>query len=172
MQLYEADPSLPRCWPMALSARPPTRSWHRLLRMHLTQGDSVAAPARAGQRQLRTARSEDSTAGELPAIQQPPICTSEREAADAAPTASPDVIYLDPCSPRGKAQRSRSSSCCIIWKRRAPTKKSCCLPPCRKPARCHQAPHQRAPSCGIKPSYSISGKAVRYDCITPASIKL
>ena len=25
---------------------------------------------------------------------------------------------------------------------------------------------------GIKPSYSIDGKAVRYDCIVPASMKL
>ena len=102
VQLYEADPVIAALLADGLErAAADAQLAPFIARMHLTQGDSVAALRALTNANCEQPDSEDSTAGELSAIQQPAyLATSEREAAGApAPTAAPDVIYLDPMFP-------------------------------------------------------------------------
>lgn len=145
VQLYEADPVIAALLAdgLARAASDPHLA-PIVARMHLTQGDSVTA--------LRT------------------------QASAPMPATPPDVIYLDPMFPARQKSAAVKKKFQLLHHLEAPCaneeellRAAIAVNP-RKVI--IKRPIKGPLLAGIKPSYSISGKAVRYDCITPASIKL
>ena len=114
----------------------------------------------------------------MSAIQQPAyLATSEGDANGApVPTAAPDVIYLDPMFPARQKSAAVKKKFQLLHHLEAPcaNEEELLLAAIAANPRkvIIKRPIKGPLLAGIKPSYSISGKAVRYDCITPASIKL
>lgn len=101
----------------------------------------------------------------------------ERTSAGEATQAKPiDVIYLDPMFPERRKSAAVKKKFQLIHH----LEKPCANEEELLLAAVAAAPRKivvKRPAkgpylAGIKPSYSIAGKAVRYDCITPASVKL
>ena len=120
VQLYEADPVIAALLADGLARAAADAQLAPLVaRMHLTQGDSVAALRALANANCEQPDSERFTAGELPQSSNPPIWlpTNAKPPTRRRPPQHPTLSTLTPCSPRvRKAQRSRrSSSCCIVW---------------------------------------------------------
>lgn len=111
-------------------------------RMRLTQGDSVQA--------LQARASMD--------------------------VAKPDVVYLDPMFPARTKSAAVKKKFQLLHHLEAPCtneEELLLAAIASKPRKVVIKRPAKGPYlAGIKPSYSITGKAVRYDCITPASVKL
>lgn len=111
-------------------------------RMRLTQGDSVQA--------LQARASMD--------------------------VAKPDVVYLDPMFPARTKSAAVKKKFQLLHHLEAPCtneEELLLAAIAAKPRKVVIKRPAKGPYlAGIKPSYSITGKAVRYDCITPASVKL
>ena len=111
-------------------------------RMRLTQGDSVQA--------LQARASMD--------------------------VARPDVVYLDPMFPARTKSAAVKKKFQLLHHLEAPCtneEELLLAAIASKPRKVVIKRPAKGPYlAGIKPSYSITGKAVRYDCITPASVKL
>ena len=179
VQLYEADPVIAALLADGLErAAADAQLAPFVARMHLTQGDSVAALRTLTNANCEQPDSEDSATGELSAIQQPAyLATSEGDANGApVPTAAPDVIYLDPMFPARQKSAAVKKKFQLLHHLEAPcaNEEELLLAAIAANPRkvIIKRPIKGPLLAGIKPSYSISGKAVRYDCITPASIKL
>ena len=90
--------------------------------------------------------------------------------------AKPDVVYLDPMFPARQKSAAVKKKFQLLHHLEAPcTDEEGLL---RAAIACGprkvviKRPAKGPYLAGIKPSYSIDGKAVRYDCIVPASMKL
>ena len=90
--------------------------------------------------------------------------------------AKPDVVYLDPMFPARQKNAAVKKKFQLLHHLEAPcTDEEGLL---RAAIACGprkvviKRPAKGPYLAGIKPSYSIDGKAVRYDCIIPASMKL
>lgn len=144
VQLYEADPVIAALLAdgLARAANNPQLA-PIVARMHLTHGDSVTA---------------------LKALAQ------------NEGIAAPDVIYLDPMFPARQKSAAVKKKFQLLHHLEAPcaNEEELLLAAIAAGPRkvVIKRPMKGPLLAGIKPSYSISGKAVRYDCITPASIKL
>ena len=98
------------------------------------------------------------------------------KACAAANAAAPDVVYLDPMFPTRTKSAAVKKKFQLLHHLEAPCaneeellRAAIAVNP-RKVV--IKRPAKGPLLAGIKPSYSIAGKAVRYDCITPASVKL
>ena len=90
--------------------------------------------------------------------------------------AKPDVVYLDPMFPTRTKSAAVKKKFQLLHHLEAPCTNEEELLRAAVAAGPRKVVIKRPAKgpllAGIKPSYSIAGKAVRYDCITPASIKL
>lgn len=160
VRMYERDPTIAALLRDALrraAAHPQLAN--TVSRMRLFEGDSLAALFA-----LSAESPAESTEG-APSV--PSAC--------AASPAPPDVIYLDPMFPeRGKSAAVKKKfqllhyleNPCSDEDARALLGAAIAANPrkvvVKRPAK---GPYL----AGVKPSYSLAGKAVRYDCIVPAS---
>ncbi len=89
---------------------------------------------------------------------------------------APDVVYLDPMFPQRTKSASVKKKFQLLHHLEAPCANEEELLRAAIGAHPHKVvvkrPAKGALLAGIKPGYSIAGKAVRYDVFTPASIKL
>lgn len=96
--------------------------------------------------------------------------------ADGAGMQAPDVIYLDPMFPERRKSAAVKKKFQLIHQLEKPCANEEEMLLSAVKARPRKVVVKRPAKgpylAGIKPSYSIAGKAVRYDCITPASVKL
>lgn len=125
-------------------------------RMRLFEGDSLAA--------LR-----------MISVESPASCMGSALGACAALSAPPDVVYLDPMFP----ERSKSAAVKKKFQLLHHLENPCSGKEAQELLRAAIAANPRKvivkrPAkgpylAGVKPSYSLTGKAVRYDCIVPAS---
>ena len=96
--------------------------------------------------------------------------------ADGTGMQAPDVIYLDPMFPERRKSASVKKKFQLIHQLEKPCANEEEMLLSAVKARPRKVVVKRPAKgpylAGIKPSYSIAGKAVRYDCITPASVKL
>ena len=96
--------------------------------------------------------------------------------ADGAGMQAPDVIYLDPMFPERRKSASVKKKFQLIHQLEKPCANEEEMLLSAVKARPRKVVVKRPAKgpylAGIKPSYSIAGKAVRYDCITPVSVKL
>ena len=143
MQLFEHDPVIAALLADGLARAAADPQLSPIVaRMRLTSGDSV---------QALTARA-------------------------SMDVAKPDVVYLDPMFPARQKSAAVKKKFQLLHHLEAPCTDEeellraaiACGP--RKVV--IKRPAKGPYLAGIKPSYSIDGKAVRYDCIIPASMKL
>ena len=96
--------------------------------------------------------------------------------ADGAGMQAPDVIYLDPMFPERRKSAAVKKKFQLIHQLEKPCANEEEMLLSAVKARPRKVVVKRPAKgpylAGIKPSYSIAGKAVRYDCITPVSVKL
>ena len=174
VQLYEADPVIAALLADGLErAAADAQLAPFVARMHLTQGDSVAALRALANANCEQPDSEDSATGELSAIQQPAyLATSEREAAGApAPTAAPDVIYLDPMFPARQKSAAVKKKFQLLHHLEQPCADEEALVQAALAVHPRKVVIKRPVKgpllAGVKPSYQLAGKAVRYDVLVP-----
>ena len=98
------------------------------------------------------------------------------QACTSAKAAAPDVVYLDPMFPTRTKSAAVKKKFQLLHHLEAPCTNEEELLRAAIAAGPRKVVIKRPAKgpllAGIKPSYSIAGKAVRYDCIIPASIKL
>lgn len=101
--------------------------------------------------------------------------TALRKIAESG-TGAPDVVYLDPMFPERSKSASVKKKFQLLHHLEAPCaneeellRAAIAAKPCKVVVK---RPAKGALLAGMKPGYSIAGKAVRYDVFTPASIKL
>lgn len=143
VQLFEQDPVIAALLADGLARAASNPQLAPIVnRMRLTQGDSIQA--------LRVRANMD--------------------------VATPDVVYLDPMFPARTKSAAVKKKFQLLHHLEAPCTNEEELLRAAIAAKPRKVVIKRAAKgpflAGIKPSYSITGKAVRYDCITPASVKL
>ena len=88
----------------------------------------------------------------------------------------PDVVYLDPMFPARTKSAAVKKKFQLLHHLEQPCEEEEALVAAALAAQPRKVVIKRPAKgpylAGIKPSYSIDGKAVRYDCIIPASVKL
>lgn len=86
----------------------------------------------------------------------------------------PDVVYLDPMFPERKKSAAVKKKFQLLHRLETPCEDEETLLEAAISAHPQKVvvkrPLKAAPLAGIKPSYEISGKAIRYDCIASASM--
>jgi 16S rRNA (guanine1516-N2)-methyltransferase len=101
--------------------------------------------------------------------------TALQKIADSG-TGAPDVVYLDPMFPERSKSASVKKKFQLLHHLEAPCANEEELLRAAIAAKPRKVvvkrPAKGALLAGVKPGYSIAGKAVRYDVFTPASIKL
>ncbi len=148
---------------------------HIVENMHLTCGDSVKALQDIAAAHEGGARGEGGAGGSA--------CPDGEDGMPGAPctgcadcASAPAVVYLDPMFPARTKSASVKKKFQLLHHLEAPCEAEEEL--LRAAVSAHPAkvvvkrPVKGPLLAGIKPSYSIAGKAVRYDVITPASVKL
>ena len=143
VQLFEQDPVIAALLADGLSRAADNPQLSPIVaRMRLTQGDSVQA--------LRARATMD--------------------------VAVPDVVYLDPMFPARQKSAAVKKKFQLLHHLESPCANEEELLHAAIAANPRKVVIKRPAKgpylAGIKPSYSIDGKAVRYDCIVPASMKL
>ena len=100
----------------------------------------------------------------------------DAQAMGETPVQAPDVIYLDPMFPERRKSAAVKKKFQLIHHLERPCANEEDMLLAAIAARPRKVVVKRPAKgpylAGVKPSYSIAGKAVRYDCITPASVKL
>ena len=169
VRMYESDPAIAALLRDALARAKADPSLAGIAcRMELFEEDSVrvmAALAETGERTSEGADTTDSAAA-----------TDEQAPSPAFGTHAPDVIYLDPMFPERRKSAAVKKKFQLIHHLEKPcsNEEEMLLAAIRANPRkvVVKRPAKGPYLANIKPSYSIAGKAVRYDCITPASVKL
>ncbi len=161
VRMYESDPVIAALLGDALERAQADPSIAAIAcRMELFEEDSVRA-----MEELAKAGERTDSEGAPPAAATTP-----------APAQAPDVIYLDPMFPERRKSAAVKKKFQLIHRLERPcaNEEEMLLSAIRANPRkvVVKRPAKGPYLAGIKPSYSIAGKAVRYDCITPASVKL
>lgn len=158
-------------------------------RMHVHEGDSVALLDALGARDGfapepgLAACEPDAASGTpvpgvasvapAPARNPGPIVLAHNSAALTASLASPDVVYLDPMFPARSKSAAVKKKFQLLHRLESPCANEDVLMAAALAARPRKVVVKRpikAPAlAGVRPSYSLSGKAVRFDVIVPPS---
>lgn len=143
---------------------------------------ALGDPSLAGIAQRMELFEEDSvrameTLAHASALESGDAATSGAGAGDkGASVRTPDVIYLDPMFPERRKSAAVKKKFQLIHHLEKPcsNEEEMLLAAIRASPRkvVVKRPAKGPYLAGVKPSYSIAGKAVRFDCITPASVKL
>ena len=160
VRLYESDPVIAALLGDALARAQADPSLAGIAcRMALFEEDSVRAMEELAKADERTGSESGGVSATAPAR-----------------ASAPDVIYLDPMFPERRKSAAVKKKFQLIHRLESPcsNEEEMLLSAIRANPRkvVVKRPAKGPYLAGIKPSYSIAGKAVRYDCITPASVKL
>ena len=169
VRMYESDPVIAALLRDALARAKADPSLAGIAcRMELFEEDSVRAMAAIA----KTGGAE----GEGASAPEPAAATDGQAAGPAFGMRAPDVIYLDPMFPERRKSAAVKKKFQLIHHLEKPCsneEEMLLAAIAAKPRKVVVKRPAKGPYlAGIKPSYSIAGKAVRYDCITPASVKL
>lgn len=153
VRMYESDPTIAALLRDALERAVETPELAGIARrMELFEEDSVRA---------------------MRALADAGGCGQEAAGADEG---APDVIYLDPMFPERRKSAAVKKKFQLIHHLERPCENEeemLLAAISAKPRKVVVKRPAKGPYlASVKPSYSIAGKAVRYDCITPASVKL
>lgn len=175
VRMYEANPVIAALVRDALARAQADPAIAEIAqRMTLFEEDSIAAMRAMAPREHKGGAPVGS--GRAARAQAQPAEGAEREAADATRAPAIDVIYLDPMFPARRKSAAVKKKFQLIHHLERPCSSEEELLFAAIAARPRKVVVKRPAKgpylAGVKPSYSIAGKAVRYDCITPASVKL
>lgn len=175
VRMYEANPTIAALLRDAVDrAKADPAICEIANRMELFEQDSITAMRELAKSAARSAGSHGESAASShcgDAAGKP-----DGHAASGAGEPAIDVIYLDPMFPARRKSAAVKKKFQLIHHLERPCEdeEDMLLAAIRvRPRKVVVKRPVKGPYlAGIKPSYSITGKAVRYDCITPASVKL
>lgn len=163
--LYEQDPVIAALLQDTMRRALEDAALHEIvMRMQLVEGDSIGHLRKLGEAGTGSYAPEDDAGHACPAL------TASAATGNDADTAlkRPDVIYLDPMFPERQKSGLVKKKFQLIHYLEAPAENEEALMQAALAARPFKIVVKRPAKgpylAGLKPSYSLDGKAIRYDC--------
>lgn len=162
--LYEQDPVIAALLQDTMRRALGEAALHEIvMRMQLVEGDSINHLRRLGEAGTGSDAPEDNAGHACSALTASAAATSEDTALKR-----PDVIYLDPMFPERQKSGLVKKKFQLIHYLEAPAENEEALMQAAIDARPFKIVVKRPAKgpylAGLKPSYSLDGKAIRYDC--------
>ena len=163
--LYEQDPVIAALLQDTMRRALEEAALHEIvMRMQLVEGDSIDHLRKLGEAGTGSDAPEDDVGHDCSTLTAPAAATSDADTA----LKRPDVIYLDPMFPERQKSGLVKKKFQLIHYLEAPAENEEALMQAAIDARPFKIVVKRPAKgpylAGLKPSYSLDGKAIRYDC--------
>lgn len=163
--LYEQDPVIAALLQDTMRRALGEAALHEIvMRMQLVEGDSINHLRRLGEAGTGSDAPEDDVGHDCSTLTASAAATSDADTA----LKRPDVIYLDPMFPERQKSGLVKKKFQLIHYLEAPAENEEALMQAAIDARPFKIVVKRPAKgpylAGLKPSYSLDGKAIRYDC--------
>ena len=163
--LYEQDPVIAALLQDTMRRALEEAALHEIvMRMRLVEGDSINHLRKLGEAVMGSDAPEDDAGHDCPALTESAATSNGLDLA----LKRPDVIYLDPMFPERQKSGLVKKKFQLIHYLEAPAENEEALMRAAIAARPFKIVVKRPAKgpylAGLKPSYSLDGKAIRYDC--------